>query len=199
VPRPAPIPQPAGPENFQCRSVFIQFLKWHWQPYYSVTLELDRQALQQESLTDGVFPLITNLEASTHSAKRVLEIYKFQPFLEKRHSQLKTWQEITPVLLKKEERVIAYLHLHVMALMVATLIERQLRQAMNRRSLPTLPLYPEERACRYPTLFHIVRVFREVERYEVYTGQQLTLFPANLTPLQRQVLDLLEVPASLYL
>ena len=57
----------------------------------------------------------------------MLEVYKFQAFLEKRHSQLKTWQEMTPVLLKKDERVVAYLHMHVMALMVATLIERQLR------------------------------------------------------------------------
>ena len=51
-----------------------------------------------------------------------MEIYKFQPFLEKRHSQLKTWQEVTPVLLKKDERVVAYLHMHVMALLAATLI-----------------------------------------------------------------------------
>ena len=170
----------------------------HWQPYFSISLTVDRQALQQEALTDGVFPLITNLEATTHPAKRVLEIYKFQPFLEKRHSQLKTWQELTPVLLKKDERVVAYLHLHVMALMVATLIERQLRRAMNQHGLPSLPLYPEDRACRYPTLFDIVRVFRGVERYEVLDGDQTTLFPANLTPLQKQLLQLLEVPLSSY-
>jgi transposase len=122
-----------------------------WKPYFSVCFEVDRQALEQESLTDGVFPLITNLAAASYHAKRVLEIYKFQPFLEKRHSQLKTWQEVTPVLLKKDERVVAYLHMHVMALMVATLIERQLRRAMNQRSIAALPLYPEDRPCRYPT------------------------------------------------
>jgi len=91
------------------------------------------------------------------------------------------------------------LHLHVMALMVATLIERQLRRAMRQRALPTLPLYPEDRACRYPTLFDIVRVFGGVERYEVLAGaEQVTLFPAQLNPLQKQVLELLEVPISLY-
>ena len=98
-----------------------------WKPYFSISFTVDRQTLQQETLTDGVFPLITNLETAHYSAKRVLEVYKFQAFLEKRHSQLKTWQEMTPVLLKKDERVVAYLHMHVMALMVATLIERQLR------------------------------------------------------------------------
>ena len=180
--------RPKGPQKGQ----------WNWKPYFSVCFEVDRQALEQEARTDGVFPLITNLEAASYSAKRVLEIYKFQPFLEKRHSQLKTWQEVTPVLLKKDERVVAYLHMHVMALMVATLIERQLRRAMNQRSIPTLPLYPEVRPCRYPTLFDIVRVFRQAERYEVVDGERVTLFPAKLNRLQHQLLELLEVPASLY-
>jgi len=85
-----------------------------------------------------------------------------------------------------------------MALMVATLIERQQRQAMRHRSIASLPLYPEDRPCRYPTMFDIVRVFRGVERYEVVDGERVTLFPAKLDPLQRQVLDLLEVPISLY-
>jgi transposase len=169
-----------------------------WKPYFSICFDVDRQALERESLTDGVFPLITNLEADSYDAKRVLEIYKFQPFLEKRHSQLKTWQEVTPVLLKKDERVMAYLHMHVMALMVATLIERQLRRAMHKRSLSTLPLYPEDRPCRYPTMFDIVRVFRGVERYEVLQGDQVTLFPAQLNRLQDLLLELLEVPTSLY-
>ncbi len=172
--------------------------QWKWKPYFSVGFHVDRQALEQEARTDGVFPLITNLEVASYSAKRVLEIYKFQPFLEKRHSQLKTWQEVTPVLLKKDERVVAYLHMHVMALMVATLIERQLRRAMNQRSIPTLPLYPEDRPCRYPTMFDIVRVFRQVERYEVVDGERVTLFPAKLNRLQHQLLELLEVPPSLY-
>jgi transposase len=169
-----------------------------WQSYFSLSFALDRQVVDEEALTDGVFPIITNLEPDDYCAKRVLEIYKFQPFLEKRHSQLKTWQEITPVLLKKDERVVAYLHMHVMALMVATLIERELRRAMRQQALSTLPLYPEARPCRYPTLFDIVRLFAGVERYEVTCAEQVTLFPAELTPLQQQVLDLLKVPASLY-
>jgi transposase len=170
----------------------------HWEPYFSVSFQVDRATVEQEARTDGIFPLITNLEEKDYSAKRVLEIYKFQPFLEKRHSQLKTWQEVTPVLLKKDERVVAYLHLHVLALMVATLIERQLRSAMRRHSLPALPLYPEARPCRYPTLFDLVRVFHGAERYEVKEGDRVILFPAPLNALQRQLLELLEVPVSLY-
>jgi hypothetical protein len=88
--------------------------------------------------------------------------------------------------------------MHVMALMVATLIERQLRRAMKRRSITALPLYPEDRPCPYPTIFDLVRVFRGVERYEVLEGDKVTLFPAQLNPLQKQLLQMLEVPISLY-
>ena len=175
-----------------------QKARWGWKQYFSVSFSIDQKGLEQESLTDGVFPLIANLSEEDYPAKRVLEIYKLQPFLEKRHSQIKTWQELTPVLLKKDERVVAYLHLHVMALMVATLIERQLRQAMKRRSITALPLYPEGRLCPYPTMFDIVRVFRGIERYEVSEGEKVILFPAKLNPLQKQVLEFLEVPISLY-
>jgi transposase len=169
-----------------------------WKHHFSLSFALKQRALEMEALTDGVFPIITNLEERDYKAKKVLEIYKFQPFLEKRHTQLKTWQEVTPVLLKKDERVVAYLHMHVMALMVATLIERQLRRAMKRRSITALALYPEDRPCPYPTIFDIVRLFRGVERYEVLEGDKVTLFPAQLNPLQKQLLQMLEVPISLY-
>jgi len=89
-----------------------------WKQVYSISFGINKRAVSEEEKTDGVFPLITNLDPNTHPAKKVLEIYKFQPFIENRFSQIKTYQEIAPVYLKKGERVVAYLHIHVMALMV---------------------------------------------------------------------------------
>ena len=96
-----------------------------WEKVFSFTCGVNTEVISQQEKVDGVFPLITNLPADKYKAKRVLEIYKFQPFLEKRHTQIKTYQEVTPVNLKKSERVVAYLHMQVMSLMVATLIERK--------------------------------------------------------------------------
>lgn len=169
-----------------------------WKNIYSITFDVHADAIAREKKVDGVFPLITNLDTARYRAKRVLEIYKFQPFIEKRHSQIKTYQEVTPVNLKKSERVVGYLHMQIMALMVATLIERQLRKAMRRNSISSLPLYPEDRKCYSPTMFDIVRFFRGVERYEVYEGDSIKIFPAQLNTMQTQVLKLLDVPLSLY-
>ena len=164
--------------------------------YFSISFEKNKDSIQKEALTDGIFPLITNLK--DHKPKKNLEIYKYQPFLEKRNSQLKKYQEIAPAFLKKPQRVIAYLHMNVMALMIATLIERQLRIAMKLNSIKSLPIYPEERDCKHPTTFDIVRLFKSIERYEVEKGLNINLFPAQLSKLQKKVLDLLEVPISLY-
>ena len=169
-----------------------------WKQVYSISFGVDKCAMSAEEKVDGVFPLITNLDPKTHSAKKVLEIYKFQPFIESRFSQIKTYQEIAPVYLKKGERVVAYLHMHVMALMVASLIERKLRLAMQKKKITSLPIYPENRACPSPTMFDIARLFRNVERYEVTEGDKTLIFPAELTDSQKEVLNLLEVPVAAY-
>ena len=47
-------------------------------------------------------------------------------------------------------------------------------------------------------MFDIVRLFRNVERYEVAVGEDLMVFPAELTKPQKQLLALLEVPIAAY-
>jgi transposase len=169
-----------------------------WNKIFSITFGVKTDAISRERKVDGVFPLITNLPAEKYKAKRVLEIYKFQPFLEKRHTQIKSYQEVTPVNLKKSERVVAYLHMQVMSLMVATLIERKLRISMREKSLKSLPIYPEARECATPTMFDIVRLFKGVERYEIYEDDDIKIFPAALSGIQAKVLNLLGVPLSSY-
>ncbi len=85
-----------------------------------------------------------------------------------------------------------------MALMVASLIERQLRSAMRRQKISSLPIYPEDRLCSCPTIFDLVRLFRNVERYEVVAGDERIIFPAELNVIQKKVLDLLEIPVAAY-
>jgi transposase len=169
-----------------------------WKNVYGLLFTVDHAALEKAAANDGIFPLITNLSPTTHSAKKVLEIYKFQPFLEKRYTQLKTYQDIAPVYLKNPKRVVAFLHVHVMALMVSTLIERTLRKAMKKEGIKSLPIYPEGRPCPSPTIFDIARLFQHTERYEVTIGDETTVFPAELTDLQKDVLQLLDVPMAAY-
>ncbi len=90
------------------------------------------------------------------TARQVLEAHKQQPNIEKRFKQTKSVHEIAPVFLKNEGRIEALFHLYFIALLVQALTERELRRAMQREHIDSLPLYPENRACPRPTILQIL-------------------------------------------
>lgn len=170
----------------------------HRRVEYQLAWEINQTEVLKQSRTDGVFPLVTNNKVK--SARDILEIYKYQAFLENRHSQLKTYLEIAPVYLKNPNRVLALLDLAMLSLCIATLMERDLRQGMKRNGLKSIPIYPEERDCEHPTAHSILRVFQNVEKFELIDrdGNVTEYFPPILTPLQKQILNLMKVPLTSY-
>jgi transposase len=156
----------------------------------------NRDALRREEHTDGVFPIVTNL--TRESKAKVLLIYKYQPYVEKRFSHFKTDLEVAPVYLKKPKRAAALLDAYFVALMVDALIERQLRARMSAAGISDLPVLPEGRPSATPTTPRVLEVFSGVVWHEFERGQELVSFPVQLTPLQTQILDLLEVGKDAY-
>ena len=116
----------------------------------------------------------------------------------KRFSQLKTELEVASVYLKKPLRCAGLIHAYYVALAVSSLIERAVRQAMVRDGIEELPLFPEGRPTKTPTFARILEAFKGVSWYEFQRGEEVVCFPLKLTPLQRQLLKLLEVPQELY-
>ena len=144
-----------------------------------------------------MYPLLTNDRSLT--ARQVLESHKRQPNIEKRFQQTKTVHEITPVFLKNEGRIEALFFLYFIALLVQALIERQLRQAMEREQIGELFLYPEKRPCRRPTVLQILRLFSPPERHAILkNGELVQAFPPQLTDLQNKVLRLLGMRKTAY-
>jgi transposase len=162
---------------------------------FDLTCRVDHARLAQEARCDGLFPLITNVLAM--SASELLLAYKQQPMIEKRFSQLKTDFVVAPVYLKEVSRIQALLCVYFFALLVESLLERELRRAMGREGIEGLPLYPEGRACRRPTARRVINLFEEVQRHELTAGKgPAVVFTTELTRLQRQVLRLLGMPAA---
>jgi transposase len=157
----------------------------------------DESALAYDRKTDGMYPLLTNDKTITPA--QVLEAHKGQPTIEKRFEQTKTVHEIAPVFLKNEGRIEALFTLYFLALLVQALIERELRAAMRRRRIAELPLYPEERRCRRPTTEQVLRLFSHAQRHMLLRdGRIVQVFAPEITDLQRQILDLLGVPARAF-
>lgn len=173
-------------------------------PAYSLTWELDQPLLTEAERDDGVFPLLTN--DRTFDAEQVLRAYKRQPLIEKRFSQFKTDFAVAPVYLKNVARIQGLLAVYFLVLLVQTLLERELRRAMARGNVPSLPLYPEGRACTRPTTQRIIELFEPIQRHAVLratdTGgdedQEPLILITTLTPVQRKIVQLLGLQPADY-
>ena len=155
--------------------------------------------IQEEALFDGIFPLITNIEAKELSMKEVLLKYKFQPYIEKRHQQFKSAFEAAPVFLKLPHRIEALMFVYFIVLLLNALIERELRLAMEREKMHSLPLYPEQRKCHYPTAIRIIDLFSDQRRHILFSdGGKVKSFYDPLTDLQTKILTLLNVSNKHY-
>ncbi len=165
---------------------------------YDLRVTEDAVRLRQERNTDGVFPLVTNVPPKEATVLDVLQMYRYQPHLERRFENLKSEYAVAPVYLKTPTRVVGLLHVYFLALMVAALLEREIRRRMAGEGIEALPIYPEERECRAPSCPRILEVFQQVSWYKHVRPTDVTTFPVSLTDTQREVLRLLGVPQVTY-
>ena len=163
-----------------------------------VRFAVDEDQVTHDAASDGMWPLITN--DRDMPANELFDAYRWQPNLEKRHAQLKGTQLVAPMWLRDPARIEGLLTCHFIAMLIASLIERTIRHAMAGAGLDELSLYPEDRGCPAPTTARILEIFSGVARHELTDtdGIVLRTFHPELTDLQRQVLDLLDIPTSVY-
>jgi len=168
-------------------------------PHHRVAFTVREDVVARDAASDGCYPLITNDRHMTEA--ELLAAYKWQPNLEKRHAQLKGTQLVAPMFLHHPARIEALLCCHFIALLVHALIEREIRRAMTDRGLAQLSIYPEDRGSAAPTAARVLDIFTGVARHHLIDrhGQHVQTFQPELSPLQRQVLDLLGIPETAYL
>jgi hypothetical protein len=67
-----------------------------------------------------------------------------------------------PVNLKSHSRIQAFLFIYFSALLVESIIEREIRPRMKAQKIASLPLYPERLPCKAPTANRIFDAFGDV-------------------------------------
>ena len=164
---------------------------------WTLTFETDEEALERTRKTDGVFPLVSH-GLEKRGRREILEIYKYQPYLEKRFSQIKTDLAISPVFLKTPSRAAALLDVYFIAIAVSSLMERDIRNAMVQDGIKELPLYPEGRPTEAPTAQRVLEAFASVGWHEFRRGDEIICFPLEMSDLQQQILGLLNIPVREY-
>ena len=164
---------------------------------FELACHIDAAAVAADAASDGIFPLVSNV--ADLDELQLLHAYKRQPTIEKRFSQFKTDFEVAPVYLKAVHRIQALLAVYFLALLVEALLERELRQAMQAKGIEALPLYPEGRACRWPTARRVIDLFESVQRHTLTHRQRpAEVMVTELTRLQRRLLILLGLSAKDY-
>jgi transposase len=165
---------------------------------YHLEVRRCKETLRAQARTDGVFPLATNLDTAEAPKSEVLLIYKYQPYVEKRHALLKSELEVAPVYIKKPLRAVGLIHAVFLAMTLDALIERAVRAGMVRHGIDSLPILPEGRATRTPTTARILEMFSDVCWYEFERGGETVTFPIQLSSLQEQILRLLDIDPAAY-
>ncbi|MBX9704288.1 MAG: IS1634 family transposase [Silvanigrellaceae bacterium] len=164
---------------------------------YSITWNRNKKNIDAEKNIDGIYPLLST--DSTLSAKEVLMAYKYQPKLEKRFTQLKSVHNVAPLLFKKLERIEANMLLFFIALMIQSLIEREIRSKMKDHGLESLEIYPEKRDASRTTTSKVFDFFGNVFSYTIYNDTDvLEEYTDELSMDQKSILTLLSISEPQY-
>jgi transposase len=165
---------------------------------FRVHFDEDGAAVAADALADGLFPLVTNDKGL--NLEEALAKYKYQPFLEKRHEQLKSVFGVAPVWLKSPRRVASLLWLYFVVELVQALVEREVRRQMAAQGVRRLGLYPEGRASRAPTAALVFGAMEGHRRHRLFDGHGhlLRTFHDGLPPAASTVLELLGVDGAAY-
>jgi transposase len=175
---------------------------------FKLTWCVDESGWRNAGRDDGVFPLVTNDRAL--APRELLEAYKRQPKIEKRFSQLKSDFHIAPVFLKSPPRVLGLFTIYFLALLVQSLIERELRGALSEAGAmdsataddESIALYPEDRRTKRPTARRIIDALEPIRRYEITTGDSNDEPPPmlfdDLSETQHRLLKLFKIDPRTY-
>jgi len=156
-------------------------LAWH----------IDTAAVARREDLEGVFVLKTNLAVKTHSLEEVLRTHKDQIQVERRIGNLKGPLAATPMFLKNPKRMKGLLYILVWALMVLSLLERQVRKQLKGK--PMYGLYPEHRPSKAPTGVRLIEAFEYLCIVLVTANGQTTRHLGELDDTQREILSLLDM------
>ena len=154
----------------------------------TLTYHRDHDAIAAAARTDGVYALATNIPGRL-SANRVLEHYKGQQIVERRHRDYKQTLKVRPIFLHNDDRIMALTSIVGLALLIFGLIESQTRQALDEDHDGLLPgLLPEGRSAK-PTGRNILAALQGLGITYTHDGPRLD----RLTHTQRTILKLLQI------
>jgi len=169
------------------------------QDRFRIDLRFDESAFDHAVSQAGYYPLVTNMPAVNLSVSDAMMAHKDQYKVEHTYRRSKSGYHLEPIYLHTPERIEAYLFLFKIALQVVVLIERNTRKNIQKRDKGLDDFMPNQKDYRTPKAEYLLQKFEHVVSGSVPLpdGNEYG-FVSELTPLQSDILSLLEVPEHCY-
>lgn len=153
------------------------------------------KAIADAEVFDGVALLCTNVPASTWSAETVMIKYKQQVGVEQVIDFLKSPVHIRPMWLHQPKRLAGLTLLIMLAVLVAALLELQVRRWLSKQGRSLQGLRPGKRRTSLPTAEALLGAFADYALVIVRRrrGREDVHLP-KLRPLQQQIWNALQLP-----
>lgn len=157
----------------------------HWQRCSTVLTEAER--------FDGISLLCTNVPAEQLSAGEVMSKYKQQARVEQTIDFIKSPVQIRPMWLHSPQRLAGLTLLVMVAVLVAALLEYQVRRRIAQTGQLIRGLRPEGRDDPYPTAKAMLKTFHYYTVVIVRYGEHhQEIHHPKLRPVQQQIWDMME-------
>lgn len=203
-----------GKYDYTSRQVIEQRLtkalaKENAQRYFSYTLHGDdkdqgwqltwqrrEDVIQEAEQFDGIVLLCTNVPADRLTSAEVMAKYKEQVYVEQTIDFIKSPVQIRPMWLHSPKRLAGLTLLIMIAVLVAGLVEYQVRRHIAESGQLLRGLMPEKRDNPYPTAEKLLKAFQDytlvVVRYP--DGREELHYP-KLRPVQQQIWNIIGLPS----
>lgn len=152
-----------------------------------------QDAITQSERFDGIALLCTTVPAERLTASEVMVKYKEQVNVEQSIDFIKSPVQVRPMWLHSPKRLAGLLLLIMVAVLVAALLEHQVRRWIARAGKLLKGLIPEGRDNPYPTAKAMLRAFQSYALVIVRRDKGRQVHYPKLRSVQQQIWDIMEL------
>lgn len=168
---------------------------------YQLHLSRNEAAIEAQHQTMGWRLYVLNAPAEQFPLTEAVLAYRNAPLIERDFSRLKGRPlGLRPVYLHREDHLTGLVRLLSLALRILTLTEFVARRSLAADHESLAGLYPgnPKQLTDRPTTERLLAAFKEITLSVVQLPDQRTVHITPLTPLQRRILELLNLSPSIY-
>ena len=167
--------------------------------HFDVELHFNEMAFEKEQYRCGYYPLFTNKPQKDLTIEDAMMAHKDQYKSEHINRIAKSGFNLEPIYIHTPKRIEAFLFLLKIALQLIILIERTSRNNIEKRDKGLDNFMPNRKDVRNPSTKFLLKTFEYVVQGEIkFPDGNSCGFISDLTPLQKDILEIMEVPACFF-